>query len=183
MILAHDVWHIPSPLRLPNVSPRPRQDREHAFLLVRIVTNVVAGVEVALAAAAFASDRASTKTWVRLCTRLPSPNITSSTFDTCIACPLYASDYLLAFWSESRLNSHCTPSRPSFTGPFDELAGGCRAPSVSTAINNNKHHPRHGLCLTPPPLPQIHLPHSAASFLASGSCIPYPYILAITLPA
>jgi hypothetical protein len=51
---------------------------------------------------------------------------------------------LLASWSESRLTWHCTSSRLSFTGLVNGLAGGQtieRAPSVSTAINNNKQNP------------------------------------------
>ena len=47
------------------------------------------------------------------------PNI-----DTRIAGSLYASNYLLAFWGESRLNWQCKNSRPSFTGLVYGLADG-----------------------------------------------------------
>jgi hypothetical protein len=90
----HDAWHIPSPLHAQN-HQRPRQDREHAFLLVRIVTIRCCWCwSCSCHCSVCIRSRFHQGPSVH---RLPSQNITSPAFDTCIACPLYASDYLLAF--------------------------------------------------------------------------------------
>jgi hypothetical protein len=117
------------------------KDTTHVLLPAEAVTTVVVGVDVAPAAAAFVSDGASTGS---VCAQISPRNIHFFTnIDTRIAASLYASIYLLASWSESRLTWHCTSGRLSFIGPVYGLAGGQtieRAPSVSTAINNNTQH-------------------------------------------
>lgn len=138
MVLAHDAWHIPSPLHLQKLS-FASQTRETARLLARkdrhrseLAEPRLLLLPQCLPSTALPSGSVCAPICPRNAHHLPN-------IDTRITGSLYASNYLLAFWSESRLNWHCENSRPSFIDLVCGLACGWLSSAFSVNSDKQQH--------------------------------------------